>query len=68
MKMRACVLREIGAEMPYAKSLPLAIEEVELDPPGPGELLVRIVGAGLCHSDLSVINGSRPRPLPGSPS
>lgn len=64
MKMRACVLREIGAEMPYAKSLPLAIEEVELDPPGPDELLVRIVGAGLCHSDLSVINGSRPRPLP----
>ena len=28
------------------------------------QVLVRVVGAGLCHSDLSVINGSRPRPLP----
>lgn len=64
MKMRACVLREIAAEMPYGTSEPLAIEEIELDPPGPGELLVKVVGAGLCHSDLSVINGSRPRPLP----
>ena len=39
-----------------------AIEEIELDPPGPGEVLVRIEAAGLCHSDLSVINGNRPRP------
>jgi alcohol dehydrogenase len=35
-----------------------------LDPPGYGELLVRIKATGLCHSDLSVINGDRPRPLP----
>ena len=35
-----------------------------LDPPGHGEVLVRIAAAGLCHSDLSVINGDRPRPLP----
>ena len=40
------------------------IEELELDPPGPGEVLVRIRAAGLCHSDLSVINGDRPRPVP----
>jgi alcohol dehydrogenase len=33
-------------------------------PPGPGEALVQIAAAGLCHSDLSVIDGSRPRPLP----
>ena len=32
--------------------------------PGPGEVLVQIKAAGLCHSDLSVINGNRPRPLP----
>ena len=31
---------------------------------GSGEVLVEIVGAGLCHSDLSVVDGSRPRPLP----
>ena len=48
--------------MPTSK--PLAIEELELDLPGPGEVLVRIKAAGLCHSDLSVINGDRPRPLP----
>jgi alcohol dehydrogenase len=33
-------------------------------PPGPEELLVRIGAAGLCHSDLSVINGNRPRQTP----
>lgn len=64
MRMKAAVLREIGAERPYATSKPIQIEEVELDPPGPGELLVRIAGGGLCHSDLSLINGSRPRALP----
>jgi alcohol dehydrogenase len=38
--------------------------ELTLDPPGPREVLVRMRAAGLCHSDLSVINGDRPRPLP----
>ena len=61
---RAAVLRVMGAARPYADSRPLAIETVTLDPPGPGEVLVRIAAAGLCHSDLSVINGDRPRPLP----
>ena len=64
MKVRAAVLNEMGAEHPYAKSKPLSIEEVELKPPGPGEILVRMGAAGLCHSDLSVINGDRPRPTP----
>lgn len=58
------MLREIGLDAPYAQSNPLTIEEVELDPPGPGEVLVRIRAAGLCHSDLSVIDGNRPRPMP----
>ncbi|MGQ0799152.1 MAG: zinc-binding dehydrogenase [Pseudomarimonas sp.] len=62
--MRAAVLRKMGLPMPYANSQPLVIEEVELQPPGAGELLVRMLAAGLCHSDLSVINGSRPRVLP----
>ncbi len=54
----------MGSERPYAKSQPLQIEELELDRPGEGEVLVRIRAAGLCHSDLSVIDGKRPRPLP----
>ena len=60
----AAVLREIGLPAPYAKSRPLSIEEVELDGPGPGEVLVKIRAAGLCHSDLSAINGDRPWPMP----
>src|SRR6476661_2012488 len=64
MKIRAAVLNAMGATTPYAKSRPLGIEEVTLQPPGPGEVLVRIHAAGLCHSDLSVINGDRPRPTP----
>jgi alcohol dehydrogenase len=64
MKIRAAVLSAMGAARPYAMSKPLAIETVELDPPGPGEVLVRIAAAGLCHSDLSVIKGNRPRPMP----
>jgi alcohol dehydrogenase len=58
------VLREMGRPAPYARSRPLEIVELELDPPGPGELLVRVRAAGLCHSDLSVIDGSRPRVMP----
>lgn len=64
MKIRAAVLHAMGAKKPYAESRPLSIEEVELRPPGPGEILVRMGAAGLCHSDLSVINGDRPRPTP----
>jgi alcohol dehydrogenase len=64
MKTRAAVLREIGRSAPYAESKPLRIEEIELDPPGRSEVLVRVRAAGLCHSDLSVIDGNRPRPLP----
>lgn len=64
MRVRSAVLREMGAAEPYAESRPLEIAELELDPPGPGELLVRVRAAGLCHSDLSVINGSRPRVMP----
>ena len=64
MKVRAAVLEEMGRAPPYSASRPLVITDVDLAPPGPDEVLVRIVAAGLCHSDLSVINGDRPRPLP----
>jgi alcohol dehydrogenase len=64
MKIKAAVLYAMDAKPPFAESRPLAIEEIDLAPPGPGEILVRIGAAGLCHSDLSVINGHRPRPMP----
>ena len=64
MKVRAAVLREMGRAGPYCDSRPLSIETLEQSAPGPGEMRVRVLAAGLCHSDLSVINGSRPRPLP----
>lgn len=64
MKIKAAVLEEMGLQRPYAKSLPLKVQLVDLEGPGPGEVLVRMAAAGLCHSDLSVIEGNRPRPLP----
>jgi Zn-dependent alcohol dehydrogenase len=64
MITRGAVLEEMGRPRPYASSRPLEIRELELDPPGAGELLVRVRAAGLCHSDLSVIEGSRPRVMP----
>ena len=64
MKTQAAVLYEMGKPTPYAGSQPLMVEDLELKEPGSGELLVEIAYAGLCHSDLSVIDGSRPRPMP----
>lgn len=64
MKTRAALLETIGAAAPYAHSKPLRVTEVELGAPGPDEVLLRIRAAGLCHSDLSVISGDRPRPVP----
>ena len=62
--MKAAILNEMGRSRPYANSKPLVVENVSLDPPGAGELLIKIKATGLCHSDLSVINGDRPRPMP----
>jgi alcohol dehydrogenase len=64
MKTRIALLREMGLPRPYGRSRPLEIVEAELADPGPGELLVKLAAAGLCHSDLSVINGDRPRETP----
>lgn len=64
MKTTAAVLYEMGLSRPYADSQPLKIEELDLEGPGPGEVLVEVRAAGLCHSDLSVMNGDRPRPMP----
>ena len=62
--IRGAVLETIGAPRPYRESRPVAIRDLQLQPPGPDEVLVRIEAASLCHSDLSVVNGSRVRPLP----
>jgi alcohol dehydrogenase len=64
MKIRAAVLNTMGLPRPYAVSKPLTIAQLTLDWPGQGEVLLKVAAAGLCHSDLSVINGDRPRPLP----
>ena len=54
--MKAAVLREVGK--------PLQIEQVQINKPGPHEVLIRTVAAGLCHSDLHFMQGSYPHPLP----
>jgi Zn-dependent alcohol dehydrogenase len=54
--MKAAVLREIGA--------PLKLEDVELDEPNAGEVLVRIEAAGVCHSDLHYMVGDLKAKLP----
>jgi len=64
MKTKAAVLTEMGRPFPYAESKPLRIEEITLAGPGESEVLVELAAAGLCHSDLSVIDGSRPRVMP----
>lgn len=64
-RIAATVLTQSGGNpVPYASSRPLEIRTLDLADPRPGEVLVRIDAAGVCHSDLSVINGDRPRPMP----
>ncbi|WP_428313438.1 zinc-dependent alcohol dehydrogenase family protein [Hydrocarboniphaga sp.] len=64
MQVTGAVLEASGLPSPYAQSQPLKLRTLQLDAPGRGELLVKVSAAGLCHSDLSVIEGARPRPLP----
>ena len=64
MKTVAALLMKNGLPMPYAKSKPFELVEIDLEKPHEGEVLLRITGAGICHSDLSIVNGSRPRPIP----
>lgn len=64
MKIHGAVLEETGRARPFHDSTPITISELELDAPGHGEVLVRLEAAGLCHSDLSVLDGNRVRPVP----
>src|SRR5262245_16614734 len=54
--MQAAVMRDNNA--------PLALEEDQIDQPGPGEVLVKTAASGICHSDLHVIEGGIPVPPP----
>lgn len=62
--MQSAVLTTSAAQRPYATSTPLELMALEIPQPRAGEVQVRIERASLCHSDLSVVNGSRLRPLP----
>lgn len=64
MEITGAVLEVSGAEQPYAQTRPFTVGPLQLDAPGPGEVLVRIEAAGVCHSDLSVVDGNRRRPTP----
>lgn len=48
----------------HAYDQPLTIEEITLDDPGPGEVIVRLAACGVCHSDLHMIGGTFKTPLP----
>src|SRR3954454_25082467 len=52
MKIRAAVLEEFAQ--------PLVIQEVDLDGPGPGEVLVRLAACGVCHTDMYTASGADP--------
>ena len=54
--MRAAVAYEVGQ--------PLVVEDVEPSPVGPRDVFVRIAASGICHTDLTVINGRSSLPLP----
>lgn len=57
MQIKAAVVQEVGA--------PFTLTDVELGEPGPDEVLVKIAGVGVCHTDLAVKEGHLPFPLPG---
>jgi S-(hydroxymethyl)glutathione dehydrogenase/alcohol dehydrogenase len=54
----------VKAAVLYQFDEPLVVEEVELDPPKSGEVLVRMAASGVCHSDLHVVQGIHPTSLP----
>ena len=54
--MKAAVLRQVRT--------PLQIEDVQINKPGPHEVLIRTAAAGVCHSDLHFVEGLYPHPLP----
>lgn len=63
-RIRGAVLRSCDYPAPFAESRPIVVEELELAGPQQDEVVVRIEAAGICHSDLSVVDGHRVRPTP----
>lgn len=59
MKVTSALLENLENREPYAQTEPVNIVEIDQAPPGPGEVLVRMEAAGLCHSDLSRVDGNR---------
>ncbi|NYG06926.1 alcohol dehydrogenase [Phycicoccus badiiscoriae] len=64
MEIVGAVLEEVGRDAPFGRSRPLTVGPLDLAAPEAGEVLVRIEAAGVCHSDLSVVDGNRARPVP----
>jgi Zn-dependent alcohol dehydrogenase len=58
------VFEAVGAGRPYAETRPIRVENLELEGPGKGAILVRIEAAGYATPTFSVVNGNRPRPVP----
>jgi S-(hydroxymethyl)glutathione dehydrogenase/alcohol dehydrogenase len=56
--------RTVRAAVAFAPNQPMQIIDVGLRDPGPGEVLVRFIATGLCHSDLHVLDGSLDHPFP----
>jgi aryl-alcohol dehydrogenase len=56
--------RSVTAAVLRAHDGEFSFEELTLDPPGPGEILVRVVASGVCHTDACVVHGELPTPLP----
>lgn len=56
MRSKAVVYRGNGTT--------IHVEDILVDPPGPGEVMVKLAACGVCHSDLSVTNGTLPLPTP----
>lgn len=56
MKTKAAILWDVNT--------PWSVEEIELDPPGPGEVLVKLAASGMCHSDEHLVTGDLPFALP----
>jgi len=54
----------VKAAVMRANNAPLEIEDVQIDDPGPGEVLLKTAASGICHSDLTVIEGGLPMPPP----
>ncbi len=58
-------MKKIDAYVVESVSAPFTREELTLDEPGPGEVLVKVVATGVCHTDLNTQSGDMPLPLPG---